>query len=112
MKEKLFTSTNDKKGIFLQAEKDTLKISLWKKETPVHTILSKERAFQLIEFITNEMQDDDLKENHIFWDNYVENFLNERVNKEPEDREDVDISANTYIHNESNLPDPNVDPKE
>ena len=106
MKEKLFTSTNDKKGIFLQAEKDTLKISLWKKETPTRVTLSKEQALELVGFIRDEMQDGNPKENEAFWDNYVKSFLDERVDKEPEDRENVDISVNTYVHNEAKSSDP------
>ena len=101
MKEKLLTSTNDKKGIFLQAEKDTLKISLWKKETPTRVILNKEQALELVDFIRNEMQDGNPKENEAFWGNYVKGFLDERVDKEPKDRESVDISVNTYVHNET-----------
>ena len=49
---KFFTSTNDKKGILLEAEEGNLSVSIWKKETPVSVILDQGSAEELRNFIT------------------------------------------------------------
>ena len=77
MKEKLFTSANSKKGIFLKIEGDKLKASVWKKETPVSIVLDIDTAFQVSEFIKENLEhpdDKDGKDKNEFWKKYI-NFL-------------------------------------
>ena len=79
-KKKIFTSLNNKKGVLLEKEDDNFKVSLWKKETPVETIIDQSEAIDLCEFITSNLNKDlevDEAENDRkvdFWVNYIEEF--------------------------------------
>jgi len=87
VKNKLFTSTNSKKGIFLEIDKNKLKVSIWKKETPIGVNLDSDAALEIASFIKEELDNPDTKKNDVYWKNYVHDFLEERVNKAPPDEE-------------------------
>ena len=88
MKEKLFTSANSKKGIFLEIEDNKLKVSVWKKETPIAVGLDMETALQMSEFVRENLQHPDNKEKNDFWRTYIKTFTDERVNMIPSDLEE------------------------
>ena len=88
MKEKLFTSTNSKKGIFLEIEADKLKASVWRKETPVSVELDIETAFQMLEFVRENLRHADDKDKNDFWRTYIRGFIDDRVNQPPPDLEE------------------------
>ena len=91
MKEKLFTSANSKKGIFLKIEGDKLKASVWKKETPVSIVLDIDTAFQVSEFIKENLEhpdDKDGKDKNEFWKKYIKTFIDDRSNLAPNDAEE------------------------
>ena len=81
MKDKLFTSTNSKKGVLLEIENDEVKISVWKKETPVSDTIDKETAFEINSFFMSEFSyDEDDTKGVEWWINYVKGFKAEREN--------------------------------
>ena len=88
MKEKLFTSINSKKGIFLEIEGEKLKASVWKKETPISVELDIETAFQMFEFVRENLRNADDKDKNDFWRTYIKNFIDDRVNQPPPDLEE------------------------
>ena len=103
MKEKLFTSINSKKGIFLEIEGEKLKASVWKKETPISVELDIETAFQMFEFVIENLRNADDKDKNDFWRTYIKNFIDDRVNQPPPDLEEREKPkpAETISFNES-----------
>ena len=85
MKDKLFASTNSKKGLLVEVEEDSLKLSIWKKETPVSITIGKDQAHKISQFINSELFVDGTDADGEFWDDHTRKFIEERVGKYPED---------------------------
>ena len=77
---KLFTSLNNKKGIFFEKEDDsTFSISVWKKETPIAITINEEEALEISNFISSNLKERELSEEEnerkiTYWSNYIEEF--------------------------------------
>ena len=50
--QELLISSNEKKGILLEVKGQGLKVSVWKKETPVPIVLDRASAVKICEFIS------------------------------------------------------------
>ena len=85
MRDKLFTSVNSKKGLLVEVEEESLKFSIWKKETPTSIIIDKNQGHEIALFINNELFEDGTDEDGEYWDKYTKKIIEERVGKFPED---------------------------
>jgi hypothetical protein len=85
MRDKLFASANSKKGLLVEIEEDSLKFSIWKKETPTSIIINKNQGHEIALFINNELFEDGTDEDGKYWDEYTKKIIEERVGKFPED---------------------------
>jgi predicted phage tail protein len=75
MKDKLFTSTNSKKGVLLEVGNNEVKISLWKKETPTSVIVDMETALEINNFLITELKDHGVDESrNQWWAQYIKDF--------------------------------------
>ena len=87
MKNKIFTSTNSKKGLLVEVGEDHLKLSIWKKETPISIEIDKTKGNEIVNFLSAELLEDCTNDDEKYWNTYTKNFIEERVGKFPKELE-------------------------